>query len=149
MNGEPRARAGDGPERMRDRTERIGESAARSWFGLRELARGYATLAVLDAQRAGLTLARAAAATLVIAVLAISAWLALLAGIVVLFAGDRISLPAMFFIVAVLNLILAAGVAAWARALYAERPFAATLRHLRRNHEAIPGDADAPAAQPR
>jgi uncharacterized membrane protein YqjE len=100
------------------------------WSDARGLMREHATLAVLEAQRAGMHLAFVLASVLVVAVLTITAWLAIVTAVIVWLAAEDVSWPAVLLIAALLNLLGAAAVGLWARRQIVEKPFAATLRQL-------------------
>jgi uncharacterized membrane protein YqjE len=106
------------------------------WTDARGLVREHALLAVLEAQRAGMHLAFVLASVLVVAVLAVTAWLAIITALIVWLAAEDVSWPAVLLIAALLNLGGAAVVGLWARRQIAEKPFAATLRQISANrHE--------------
>src|SRR5262245_17931786 len=79
----------------------------------RDIACDHLELAVLEAQRAGIGLAKMVAAVVVIAVLVVSAWLGLLASGVAWATASGISWIAALAIAAVTNLVVAGIVAAW------------------------------------
>ncbi|OAI52743.1 hypothetical protein AYO46_04650 [Betaproteobacteria bacterium SCGC AG-212-J23] len=91
----------------------------------------YALLAVLDARRATLRLAWLLGTVLVAAVLVVTAWLALVAGGIVLALGQGASWPLALGIAAALNLVGAGALAWWAKDLVSEMPFNALIRSLR------------------
>jgi len=103
----------------------------RAWTELREVVRGHATLAVLEAQRAGISFLVLVGIALAMTMLAVTAWLALLTALMVWVGGEALSWPAILLIVAVLNVLLAGGLALLARSYLTELPFSATLRQLR------------------
>lgn len=107
----------------------VGNALRGVWTEFRFMAREHAYLAVLEAQRAGLHLAYVLGAVLVVSVLLVTAWLALVTALIV-WMTDHLSWPAILAIVAVINLVGAAGVGWWVRRLYVELPFSATLRQL-------------------
>jgi Putative Actinobacterial Holin-X, holin superfamily III len=119
-----------------DREPSFREAIERTLREMRHLAREHATLAVLEMQRAGLDLARLIAVTLVVALLGVTAWLALLAALLVWGAGERLSWPALLLIVAALNIAPAILLAVWAKGFFSAVPFAATLRQLGANRRA-------------
>lgn len=106
----------------------------------RVLAVDYALLAVLDARRAATTLAWLLSAGLAVALLAVTAWLALVAGGIVWAIGEGASWPVALAIAALLNVVAAIALAFWVRGRFDELPFAATLRQLK-------GDPPAESAQ--
>jgi uncharacterized membrane protein YqjE len=107
------------------------------WTDARGLVREHALLAVLEAQRAGMHLAFVLASVLVVAVLAVTAWLAIITALIVWLAAEDVSWPAVLLIAALLNLGGAAVVGLWARRQIAEKPFAATLRQISANRHEI------------
>jgi hypothetical protein len=115
--------ARDGP-RLAD----LSESLLRS---LRELAVDYAVLAVLDARRAAVRLGWLLAAGVVAAVLAVTAWLALVVAVVVALTDDGTSWAAVLALAAAANVGVAVALGLWVRSRVRELPFAATLRQLR------------------
>ena len=127
----------------------VGAAGARSLSALaalllrhaRSLAADYALLAVLDARRAAITLAWLLSAGLVVAVLVVTAWLALATGAVVWLLGSGASWPVALGAAALLNLVAAIALALWMRGFFKTLPFAATLRQLK-------GDAPPPAGAP-
>lgn len=100
------------------------------WHG-RALAADYALLAVLDARRAAIALAWLLSGGLMVAVLAATAWLALVTGAIVWLLDGGASWPAALGIAALFNLGAAGAIALWMRRLSTELPFAATLRQLK------------------
>lgn len=107
----------------------VGSAWRATWTDLRAMVREHAYLAVLEAQRAGLHLAYVVAAVLIVSVLAVTAWLALITGLVVLLT-PRMSWPAILAIAAILNLLVAGAVTWWVKSKVTEMPFSATLRQL-------------------
>ena len=97
----------------------------------RALAADYALLAVLDARRAAVTLAWLLSAGLAVAVLAVTAWLALVTGAIVWVLGSGASWSAALGAGAVLNMLAALALFLWMRNFFNELPFAATLRQLK------------------
>ena len=91
----------------------------------------YALLAVLDARRAALRLAWLLGTVLIAAVLVVTAWLALVAGGIVLLLGHGTPWPLALAIAAALNLVAAGALARWMRNLVSEMPFNALVRSLR------------------
>jgi hypothetical protein len=86
---------------------------------------------VLDARRAALRLAWLLGSVLIVAVLIITAWLALVAVGIVLMLGKGASWPLALGIAALLNLIGAGALAWWMKDLVSEMPFNALVRSLR------------------
>jgi len=107
----------------------------------RALVVDYAHLAVLDARRATLNLAWLLGTVLVVAVLVATAWMGLLAALIVWATSAGISWAIAISVAALVNIGAAAGLAWWGRHLVAELPFTALLRQLR--GEAPPGEPHA------
>jgi Putative Actinobacterial Holin-X, holin superfamily III len=128
-----RAVAGEGP-RLADLSESL-------LHNLRELAVDYAVLAVLDARRSAIRLGWLLAAGLVVAVLVVTAWLALVVAAVVAFTDEGTSWGAVLALAAAANIAVAVGLALWIKGRVGELPFAATLRQLRGEPPA-PGGAE-------
>jgi len=124
--------------------DRSGRSSFRSsWSDLRAMVREHLYLAVLEAQRAGLNLTYILAAVLVVSVLLVTAWLALVTGLVVWLTA-HISWPWILLLAAAVNVVGAALVAWWAKRRLLHVPFSATLRQLaagRREIHTRPTDA--------
>lgn len=106
----------------------FGRMAARQ---VRTIASDYALLAVLDARSAAIRLAWLLAAGLVVAVLIVTAWIALIAGGLVWLLGTGLTWPAALGLAALVNVAGATGIALWMRGVFTELPFAATLRQLK------------------
>lgn len=98
---------------------------------IRALTSDYALLAVLDARRAALALAWLLSAGLAVAVLAVTAWLALVTGAVVWLLGSGASWTAALGVAALSNILGAVALGLWMRGFFRELPFAATLRQLK------------------
>jgi ABC-type transport system involved in multi-copper enzyme maturation permease subunit len=107
---------------------------------IRALTSDYALLAVLDARRAALALAWLLSAGLAVAVLAVTAWLALVTGAVVWLLGSGASWTAALGVAALSNILGAVALGLWMRGFFRELPFAATLRQLK-------GEAPAPEGE--
>lgn len=115
--------------------------AARVARHARALAADYALLAVLDARRAAISLAWLLSAGLAVAVLGVTAWLALVTGGIVWLLGSGASWPAALGAAALLNILAAILLGLWMREFFEELPFAATLRQLK-------GDPPAAGSEP-
>lgn len=100
---------------------------------VRDLACDHLELAALDAQRAAIGLTKMLSAAVVIAILVVSAWLALVAGGIVWATTSGVGWAAALAIASALNLVLAAIVAYWVRHQTQELLFAASLRQLRQS----------------
>ena len=107
----------------------------------RQLFADYSLLAVLDARRAAMQLAWLLSCGLVVAVLTVTAWLALVVAVMVWIAESVLSWPAALAIAAGANVAMAVALLWWMRHLLVEKPFEALLRQLKG------GDADAPGSR--
>jgi hypothetical protein len=97
----------------------------------RSLVSDYALLAALDARRAAVQLAWILSSGLVVAVLLVTAWLALVVAAMVWLLGERIPWPAALAIAALINVAGAGALFWWMRRLVVEMPFTALLRQLK------------------
>lgn len=119
------------------------QRAGALWRNARGLAQDHALLALLEVQRASLGLVKIIGAAVVISVLAVSAWMGLVAAGVVWAVGAGASWGLAIAIAAVLNLVAAGALALWIKAQVPELLFAATLRQLR--GEPPPADGESHA----
>ena len=106
----------------------------------RELLCDHLELAALEARMAGVGLVRTLCAAVVISLLAVTAWLALVAAGIVWAADTGVGWDGALVFAALANLLLAGGVAWWLRRQTRDLMFAATLRQLRRTTGAGEGD---------
>ena len=97
----------------------------------KSLVTDYAELAVLDARRAAVNLAWLLGCVLIVAVLVITAWMGLVAALIVWMFSEGVSWPVAILIAAALNLAAAGGLYVWMRHLLKELPFTALLRQLK------------------
>ena len=104
---------------------------------VRDLACDHLELAALDAQRAAIGLTKMLSAAVVVAILVVSAWLALVAGGIVWATTSGVGWAAALAIASALNLVLAAIVAYWVRHQTQELLFAASLRQLRQTVQTV------------
>jgi hypothetical protein len=109
----------------------LGELLVRLLGEARQLVADYALLAVLDARRGALRLAWLLSSGLVVAVLLVTAWLALVVAAMVWLFQERLSWPAALAIAALLNIAGAGGLLWWMRHLLVGMPFTALLRQLK------------------
>jgi uncharacterized membrane protein YqjE len=109
----------------------LGDLLARLLAETRSLVSDYALLSVLDARRAAMQLAWLLSSGLVVAVLLVTAWLALVVAMVVWLLGERVGWPGALAIGALLNVVGAGGLVWWIRSLAVEMPFTALLRQLK------------------
>jgi hypothetical protein len=103
----------------------------------RALSSDYLLLAVLDARSAAVKFAWMLGSGVAVAILAVTAWLALVAAGIVWMLGEGASWPVALGVGALLNLVGAAAIGFWMRGLFDEPPFAATLRQLRGDQPAL------------
>lgn len=97
----------------------------------RSLSSDYLLLAVLDARSAAVRFAWLLCSGVVVAILAVTAWLALVAGGIVWMMGSGASWVSALLIAAGVNLVGALALGLWMRGLFREPPFAATLRQIK------------------
>ncbi len=109
----------------------LGQALAQLLGEARGMVADFAELAVLDARRAAIRLAWLLGTGLVVAVLVVTAWLALVAAGIVLMLGEGVSWIAALAIAAGLNLVGAVALVLWAKHMAVEMPFTALLRQLR------------------
>lgn len=97
----------------------------------KNLVTDYAELAVLDARRAAVNLAWLLGCVLIVAVLVITAWMGLVAALIIWLSSEVVPWGWAIVIAAGLNLAAAGGLYLWMRQLLKELPFTALLRQLR------------------
>jgi uncharacterized membrane protein YqjE len=127
------------PERA-PRPAGLGDLLGRLLGEARQLVADYSLLAVLDARRAALQLAWLLSSGLVVAVLLVTAWLALVVSVMVWLFQERLSWPVALAFGALLNIAGAGALLWWMRHLLEEKPFTALLRQLKGED----ADPDAP-----
>src|SRR5688572_28551368 len=104
---------------------------------LKRMVSNYATLVVLDAQRAAVQFAWVVAGGIFVSVLLVTAWLAIVVALAVWLLGSGMSWPAVLLVAAGLNIVGAAIVGMMIRGRFDSAPFAATLRQFKSEpHEA-------------
>lgn len=104
-----------------------------AWDSLKGLVQDHTLLAVLELQRASISLLKMLAAGIVISILVVSAWMGLVAAAVVWAVGAGASWGVALLVAALVNIAIAAGLAFWAKSQVPDLLFAATLRQLRRD----------------
>ena len=104
-----------------------------AWTNVKALVQDHALLAVLEVQRAGVSLVKMIAAAIAISILVVTTWIALVAACVVWAIGSGADWALAIFIAAIVNLLIAAGVAWWAKKQIPDLLFAATMRQLRKD----------------
>lgn len=130
------------PEAHGSRQLSLGAALRAVWSELRCIVREHAVLVVLEAQRAGLHLAYLLAGVMVVAVLAVTAWLALITALVVWMVANEVPWAGVLLLAAVLNLVGAAVVALWVKREVREPPFTATLRQLSADRDELSSSGD-------
>lgn len=104
-----------------------------AWSSLKGLVANHALLAVLELQRAGISLVKMVAAAIIISILIVSAWMGLVAAAVVWAVGAGANWGVALLIAAIANIVVAVGIAFWAKSQIPDLLFAATLRQLRKD----------------
>ena len=122
--------------------QRLGRSIQALLDDLKQMGRDHALLAVLEVQRAGLSLVKMMSAGLVAAVLLVTAWMALVGSAVAWAAGEGTPWWVGLVGAALANIVVAAILALWIRSKLPNLMFAATVRQLRR--EGVPERGDGP-----
>jgi Putative Actinobacterial Holin-X, holin superfamily III len=123
-------------------TPSLAERAGTLMRDVRDVMCDHLELAALEAQRAGIGLAKLLSAAVVVAILVVSAWLALVAGGIVWATSAGVGWSAALIVASGLNVVLAGLVALWMRSQTQEVLFAASLRQLRRT---VTDDAQVPS----
>jgi hypothetical protein len=121
----------------------LGRQARTLWRDAQGLVHDHALLALLEVQRASLGLVKIIGAAVMISVLAVCAWMGLVAAGVMWAVGAGASWGLAIAIAAGLNVVAAAALAMWIKAQVPELLFAATLRQLRGEPPARDGEARA------
>jgi hypothetical protein len=109
----------------------LGQALAQLVAETRAILGDYAELTVLDARRAAIRLAWLLGTGLVVAVLVVTAWLALVAAGIVWMIGRDMSWIGALAIAAGLNIVAGVALVLWAKHMAVEMPFTALLRQLR------------------
>ena len=104
-----------------------------AWTNIKGLVQDHAVLAVLELQRAGISLVKMLAAGIIISILLVSAWMGLVAALVVWAVGAGANWGLAILIAALVNIGVAVGLAFWAKSQLPDLLFAATLRQLRKD----------------
>ena len=103
----------------------------------REIASDHVELAVLEAQQAGIGLAKILCGAVVISILLVTAWLALVASAIVWATSEGVSWTGALVIAAIVNIVAGGGLALWMKSQVGELLFSATLRQLRDDRSTI------------
>ena len=110
-----------------------GSRLSLAWANVKALVQDHALLAVLEVQRAGISLVKMVAAGIIISILVVSAWMALVAAAIVWAVGAGASWGLAILIAALVNIVIAVAIAFWAKQQIPDLLFAATLRQLRKD----------------
>ena len=108
-----------------------------AWTNVKGLVQDHALLAVLELQRAGISLVKMVAAGIIISILVVSAWMAFVAAAVVWAVGAGASWGIALVVAAIINILVSVGIAFWAKSQIPDLLFAATLRQLREDKDDI------------
>ena len=106
---------------------------ALAWTNVKGLVHDHALLAVLELQRAGISLVKMVAAGIIISILVVSAWMALVAAAVVWAVGAGASWGLALVVAAIVNIVVAVAIAFWGKSQVPDLLFAASLRQLRKD----------------
>ncbi len=104
-----------------------------AWSSVKGLVSNHALLAVLELQRAGISLVKMVAAGIIISILVVSAWMGLVAAAVVWAVGAGANWGIALLVAAIANIAVAVGIGFWAKSQIPDLLFAATLRQLRKD----------------
>ena len=106
---------------------------ALAWTNIKGLVQDHALLAVLEVQRAGISLVKIIVAGIIISILVVSAWMGLVAAAVVWAVGAGAHWGVAMLVAALANVALAVALGFWAKRQVPDLLFAATLRQLRKD----------------
>ena len=104
-----------------------------AWSSLKGLVANHALLAVLELQRAGISLVKMVAAGIIISILIVSAWMGLVAAAVVWAVGAGANWGIALLVAAIANIAVEVGISFLAKSQIPDLLFAATLRQLRKD----------------
>ena len=111
----------------------LGTRFSLAFTHLKGLVQDHALLAVLEVQRAGISLVKMIVAAIVISILVVSAWMAIVAAAVVWAVGAGANWGLAILIAALVNVAVAVGLAFWAKKQIPDLLFSATARQLRKD----------------
>lgn len=100
---------------------------------LKALVQDHALLAVLEVQRAGISLVKMIAAGIVISILIVSSWMGIVAAAVVWAIGQGANWALAILVAALLNIVVAVLLGFWAKRQIPDLLFAATLRQFHKD----------------
>jgi uncharacterized membrane protein YqjE len=104
-----------------------------AFANVKALIQDQALLAVLEVQRAGVSLVKIIIAGIVISILIVSAWMGIVAAAVGWAVGAGANWALAILIAALVNVAVAVGLGFWAKKQVPDLLFSATLRQLRRD----------------
>ena len=104
-----------------------------AFANLKALVQDHALLAVLEVQRAGISLVKMIVAGIVISILVVSAWMGIVAAIVGWAIGEGANWALAILVAAIVNIVVAVALAFWAKKQVPDLLFAATARQLRKD----------------
>jgi uncharacterized membrane protein YqjE len=104
-----------------------------AWANAKALVQDHALLAVLEVQRAGVSLVKIIIAGIVISILVVSGWMGIVAAIIGWAVGQGANWALAVLIAALVNIAVAVALAFWAKKQVPDLLFAATLRQLRKD----------------
>ncbi|MEO9136778.1 MAG: phage holin family protein [Casimicrobiaceae bacterium] len=110
-----------------------GSRLSLAWTNLKALAQDHALLAVLEVQRAGISMVKMVAAAIIISILLVSAWMAIVAALVIGAIGAGANWALAILIAALVNIVIAVALAFWAKKQIPDLLFSATMRQLRKD----------------
>ncbi|HJU24626.1 MAG TPA: phage holin family protein [Casimicrobiaceae bacterium] len=124
---------------LRPTSMTTGSRLSLAFANVKALVQDHALLAVLEVQRAGVSLVKMIAAGIVISILVVSAWMGIVAAIVGFAIGQGANWALAILIAALVNIGIAVAIAFYAKKQVPDLLFAATLRQLKRD---VPGKED-------
>lgn len=110
-----------------------GSRLSLAWTNVKALVQDHVLLAVLELQRAGISLVKLVAAAIIISILVVSAWMGIVAAVVVWAIGAGANWGLAILIAALVNIGVAVALACWAKKQIPDLLFSATLRQLRKD----------------
>lgn len=119
------------PPSRPDRPAGLGDRFMAVVNDVRRLAYDHLELAALEAQRAMDGALKMLIGAVLVSVLAVTAWITLVAAVVVWATDSGVSWPLALVIAAVVNIVVAVGLVFWVKSQLPELVFSATLRQLR------------------
>ena len=109
----------------------VGTRLSIAFANLKALVQDHALLAVLEVQRAGVSLVKIIIAGIVISILVVSTWMALVAAAIAFAIGQGANWAIAILVAAFANLLVAGGIGWWAKKQVPDLLFASTMRQLR------------------